>query len=390
MILARTQFRLVVPLALALLAGCAQAKSHLPKANVPDTLPEFAGYTGDPFAKSTAGAASPTSATTTTAAMLENQTRGPDSAGQAAQNYDQAMIAKAVTARFSQIKLEDSMNLNRIAEAFANAAPDMVVHTLPSSAYARGDNGQLAVVFSPSVASDAQERNCHVDDPEEHAKLKSYGLALSVHTQGSPPFRTPIPDPVVTCASSPAQIGADAPALIWSVVQQGTWDYSKSQWKFSRVVFVTADGGRYVASVGALGQGPAGKVSANVQDPTLYPADVEALTRAGLLAARFESQMRTSKHQWSDCTNKVWATYKPQIDVITASQDLETDERERQVHDIAEKFDQAAMKRCKPALSKFEAALVGAIEQRNADRGTLYNRVRGVPQASTGRAPRRR
>jgi hypothetical protein len=350
-------------------------------------LPEFAGFSGN-----MAPSPSPTSATTTTAAMLESQTRGPDVAGREAQQHDQTMSAKAVTARYPQVKLEDSMNLNRVGEAFANAAPDMIVHTAPIGQI-RGDNGPIPVAFSATVAGDAQEHTCHVDDPEESAKLKSYGLLLSVHTQGSPPFRTPTPDPIVTCAAAPAQIGPDSPALIWSVVQQGSWDYSKSQWRFSHVVFVTPDGGRYVGSVGALARGPAGKIAQRVQDGSLYPADVEALTRSGLLAAKFDAQMKSAKQQWADCTNRVWNTYKPQIDAVTAAVDMEADEREQKVQDVAEKFDETAMKRCRPALSKYEAGLAGAIEQRNADRAALYDRVRGTPQtpgAALGRAARHR
>jgi hypothetical protein len=376
-----TRFRLVTPLLLAFVACQPPVKLRVPKVDTSDALPEFAGFSG-----TSTPSASPTSATLTTAAMLESQTRGPDAAGHEAQQHDQTMTAKAVTARYPQVKLEDSMNLNRVAEAFANAAPDMIVHTAPLGQL-RGENGSIPIAFSATVASDGQERTCHVDDPEENTKLKSYGLLLSVHTQGSPPFRTPTPDPIVTCAATPAQIGADSPALIWSVVQQGSWDYGKAQWKFSRVVFVTPDGGRYVGSVGVLGGGPAVKIAPHVQDGSLYPADVEELTRSGLLAAKFEAQMKAAKQQWADCTNRVWNTYKPQIDTISASTDMGADEREQKVEEIAGKFDETAMKRCRSALSKYEAGLVGAIEQRNADRAALYDRVRGVPRPQVPPAP---
>jgi hypothetical protein len=304
--------------------------------------------------------------TTTNAVM---QTPPNTLEGSPETEHEKGLAALFVTTRIPQLTMADSMNLGKVAEAFASATPDMIAHTLEQTAYMRGLHGANPILFSASTAGDgATARLCQLDEPEEGSKLKNYGLILSLHAQGAPTYRTPSPEPWVTCGSTPAAVGPDTPVLVWGQVSPGA--KTAAGYQFARVVFVTPDGGRYVGSAGILARGASSKApSATLVDGIIYPEDVPVLVTVGALPPKFGEAVTAAKTGWKDCTAKIWGTVATRID--------EAGSDEPRIRALRTQYHDQTMKRCSKEAQKFETAMIAAIEQRNLDRKALFERMKG-------------
>jgi hypothetical protein len=299
------------------------------------------------------------------AATIAGEYKRPKSA------YDaeiEALTPLSVMKRTPAFHPEDSGNLAKVAEAFAQATPDMLVHVTamgsknarwtPASAHIGNEHQGLGgtVIHAPS------------DDAWDKSKggIANFGgMLVPMRSEFGSPNRLHL----YGLKGFPAELAVSTPGIIWEV-DSGT------------VVLVTFDGGRYQIAIDngrskilEPGAGPSASWPAPLQHALFDVDNIRALAKGNAVAAQVGKDIEATDDGWFECMNEQWKKAKAELDKIEASQ-ISANDKYGRLGGVRKSAELAAPKTCDPKKKQLDAALTKFIEGRNTERLALFEKAK--------------
>lgn len=274
----------------------------------------------------------------------------------------------SVAKRMPSSKPEDSGNLAKVAEAFAQATPDMLVHVTSAGsksaqwAPASAHIGNVHQSLGGTVGQGTSDDNW---DKSKGGIAKFGGRLVPMRSEYSSPNRLRL----YALRGFPADLAVGTPGIIWEV-DDGT------------VVLVTVDGGRYQISVDGAGTkivepgaGPQASWPAPLQHALVDVDTVRGLAKGDAVAAQVGKDIEAVDDGWFGCMNDQWKKAKTELDKIEASSAGVNDKWGR--HGGAQKSAElAAPATCDPKKKALDAALTKFIEGRNVERLAVFEKAK--------------
>ncbi|MBS1119853.1 MAG: hypothetical protein H6Q90_2081 [Deltaproteobacteria bacterium] len=193
---------------------------------------------------------------------------------------EKRMLDGAVTARFpSKYRAEDSLDQDKIAQAFAEVDPaDLVM-------IRKGDDVGR---FQYQPANKVHERGNGDDDPKHPSR---FGVFVAWNGYETLDY--------FYVRGNPVALGAETPGLLWNTTDGG-------------VILVTLDGGRYVGPLRALvnGRPSVAAIPKAPQNLVLMPEDLHALVASKVLPASLEQSLTAAGHAAQTCSERITKSYE--------------------------------------------------------------------------------
>lgn len=276
---------------------------------------------------------------------------------------------------------EDSLQLEKIEQAFAQASPSMLVHIVDTTPLEKGPlQYWLTHIVSPTGK---QERQCPQlwkgnipADHKKHSPLIKYGALLSALSSKLVAGTFAVADEPRAMCLVDKQVALDehedrkklppgTTGLIWNVTSPQYQGAGPAE-----VVFVTVDGGRYISRTSpmALGGAPVKDWPTEVQYPLILPTDIYVWREKNMIPSP-DPYMAIAK-AWSDCVKQRWEPFRAQIEANRVA-NITYSTRENRYAAIFRKGSIAVEQQCSPILHKGEAVLVKLMMQREQKRKQL-------------------
>lgn len=296
-------------------------------------------------------------------ALAEAEARAASRRASAAK---EAIAALAIVDRLPGFRPEDSLDLARVGDALASAPSELLVHTVrlpaqgvrrtgeapPGSRFSTYDHELIAGgPISFDLGRDHRDHQRFVEESKP-AGLLRYGAQVDSVA------------PTLGLAEARLwDLAPGTPGLVWSKAGH------------DRVVFVTLDGGRYLTDLAALAPGAPSAWPERLQHALLVPQHIERLASAGQLPARLHQAVEAASGRWAGCHEKTWSPFKRRLDALDAANLLE-DAREARKAQAHDEFQKAVHDKCAAHLKAYEKAVLNAIRHREAERESLYEKVK--------------
>jgi len=297
------------------------------------------------------------------AATIAGEYKRPKSA------YDlevEALTPLSLMKRSPAFKPEDSGNLAKVADAFAAATPDMVVHVtdigskkaswVPASRHIGNVHQSLGGTVSHGPSDDKWDKS-------KPGLAKFGGTLIPMRSELNSPNRLHL----YALQGFPAALAVGTPGIIWDV-DGGT------------VVFVAFDGGRYEMSVGEgkvvePGMGPQASWPAPLQHALIDVDNIRSLAKGNAVAAQVGKDIEATDDGWFNCINEQWKKAKPELDKVEASA-ASANDKWGKLGGIKKSAELAAPKTCEPKKKELDAALTKFIEARNVERLAVFEKAK--------------
>ena len=297
------------------------------------------------------------------AATIAGEYKRPKSA------YDlelEALTPLGLMKHSASFKHEDSGNLAKVAEAFAVATPDMLVHItdvgskkaswVPASKHI----GNVIQGLGGTVSHGPSDEKW---DKTRPGIAKFGGILLPMHSEYNSPNRLHLH----ALQGFPPALAVGTPGIVWDV-DGGT------------VVFVAFDGGRYEMSVGEgkvvePGIGPQASWPAPLQHALIDVDNIRALAKGNAVPAQVGTDIEAADDAWWSCMNDQWKKAKTDLDKVEASQ-VPANDKWGKLGGIRKSAELAAPKTCEPKKKALDAALTKLIEARNVERLGVFEKAK--------------
>jgi hypothetical protein len=299
------------------------------------------------------------------AATIAGQYKQPKSA------YDievETLTPLSVAKRMPSFKPEESGNLAKVAEAFAQTTPDMLVHV--TQAGAKNARWTPASAHIGNVHQGLGGTVVHGPSDEKWDKSKGGiakfgGVLVPMRAEYNSPNRLRL----YGLQGFSGELAVGTPGIIWEV-DGGT------------VVLVTLDGGRYQISVEndgtkilEPGAGPQASWPAPLQHALFDVDNIRALAKGNAVAAQVGKDIEAADDGWFECINEQWKKAKTELDKVEASSASANDKWGR-MGGVRKSAELAAPKTCEPKKKALDAALTKFIEARNVERLAVFEKAK--------------
>ena len=295
---------------------------------------------------------------------------GPPKKEKAAyQILDEQLDAISVVKKLPAFTAVDASNPAKIAAAFEQADPSMVVHyTL------RDPNGWVPKPqWTPSNVSGTSfgGGSWQTDEAWDQTKkgLAGYGGVVKGYSEpdsvGNHLF-------VQSMKGYPAPLANRTPGLIWEM--DGT-----------TAIFLAFDGGRYRLDVSSstvekgapleMGGGDASSWPPPLQHSLLGIPEITALVKAGALPQKNADDVLAADDDWNKCAQKTWAGAKPEADKLRTT-DMDASTRQNRMQALHDKWADSVRAKCKGSADKLERTVTQIIGARDKERLALYEKAK--------------
>lgn len=285
------------------------------------------------------------------------------------QILDEQLDAISVRKKLPQYTALDASNLAKVSAAFDQVDASMVVHYV-----LRDPNGWLPHnVFTPQNVSGTSFGGgaWQTDELWDRNKkgLAKYGGSVKGYSEyesiGNHLF-------VQTMKGYPAPLANGTPGIVWEMDS-------------TTAVFIAFDGARYTVDVGhqsvekgapiEMGPGPMASWPPPLQHSLMGIPEITALAKAGAIPQKTGDDLLLIDDEWNKCAQKTWATAKPEIDKLKAT-DMNWSTRAGRGEQLHEKWVENVRAKCKPTTEKLEKAVVAVIEARDKERLAIFEKAK--------------